>query len=78
MCVCDVLEPLVCIFWNTSLFVSMELFKHHVVICQKTGRTEILIRYLGGKEFYIIVGMITPLEPRFPGRFTCSNVVFFL
>lgn len=62
-----------------SLSVSVELFKHHVVICQIIGRTENVIKHLAGKEFYIIVGMNKPLEPRFnlfPGRFASSNNFF--
>lgn len=62
-----------------SLSVSVELFKHHVVICQIIGRTENVLKHLAGKEFYIIVGMNKPLEPRFnllPGRFACSNIFF--
>lgn len=71
----------VCILERRSLLVSMELFKHHVVIRQNTGRTGIIIKCLGGKEFYIIVGMITPLQPRFnwfPGRFACSYVFLYV
>lgn len=60
-----VLEPLVCVLQRMSLLVSMELFKHHEVVRQNTGRTEIIIKCLGGKKFYIIDGMITALEPRF-------------